>query len=1485
MPEPRRRVRKTAKKPSAKRVAKKAAKRSVKKAPAKRVVKKSPAKRVVKKSPAKKVAKKSPAKKVAVKSAPRVTPSAPHSEATAHRLDPADLEFDIGALRDRVVRPWQPTAMRLPLDNIADRLRDLPHRDLLDQLRPSDPFGHLDDDLPLLLLPIQVETKFVLDDGPPVLRIRIYPDQTHVHGDSPEPTEAEIEAAVEFWEKWLGTKRRVDRRAAFGELARALGQGRAGHVARLLRPKETSRGLEFPKVEPRKEPERSSPVLLPSRWRAIGYQYGQVLFDAESNPIDPTLTTGINPDDNSFVVGDSGLAIDPEVAWMFDYDRAVDQGMAITVPLADLPQFATPENGTITTLFVIGVRDASDPEAEASQLAELLEMHERSTGAAFVPQGTPTNNTAFVESGWTRTERENAELAEREIDGVKGSSGDNADLLASAFGLTSPDSLRRLSHGDDRERQHVKSMNSVLFETVWGTYLRNLLSRDDLAFPPATITALRIWFIQQVTGGAPLPSLRIGEQPYGVLPVRVPGDGGTATRFENVERIVDHLKWQWHHSVPRVPTLDPNDIDIGGVGDPDQQIPAVLSSHPNPARLFTRRFYDDDDDFWSSLSPNKLYSAALQVMPQVHEQLFMLAFTTPTGGWESIDEQAAWWEAMHDVVDDDQYMSNSEKADAHDVIDGLLVSLEASERRQRPLRDLDVPTFEGILGRDQTNLLMGRFVSEVHEWLPEHLIELPDAPEGQRSADYLAEFATRVDMGAASVIQWDDRPPMLFQLIDKSFELTKVLPNAKHHFNTLAGLEPQTLDLLMRQTIGLGTHRLDAWMTSLASSHLNAMRTERPTGIQIGAFGWVRNLSPSAGRASNGFLHAPSLAHATTGAVLRSAWHAHGTDAATSSAAVNANSKRIRQAQWILDGVRNGQGLGELLGYRFERSLHDHPRRLDDQIRDIRLLVIGLADDTDATEDEPVDGLALLDAWRDGQLDSYLDGLASNDLKEPMEGELRQLERTFDAVSDVGLFESTHQLIQGNLDRARAVNESINLGTQAPPELRAPRTQRDGTSIEHRLLLLLNPDAKPAATGWSRGLRDVIAPAVEAWLREILPAPSEVGLSAIGLDRHDDVLGLTLDDLGLSALDAVFLSSPDPTRLTTSLAQLLRARHELPDDVELRPDERLDRPWSVEEFQLLAGELRAVLDVGRAADGRDMRPGYDAGEAGLDLSSVVGAVDEVWKKFAEAVGRGSSIPDPDTVRRFGVAVTGRPDQSGALIERARAARAENGGPTLEGQRRRAATLFGGAVPIMPTFTWSAGPSGGALTFDDQLAADSERLEWLEAVGSVRGDVGRLTAADLLADIGGSGRLRVQIGQDRVEQGDRWAALEAPTPESGGRTCAAAVVSSDPPAPGKRACGLMIDQWSERIPRSDQVTGVAFHYDAPSNKPAQAWILAMPPEGVGWSVEAVTSSLFHALGWAEFRMVAPEDLGDYGQAIPTAYANGVLSKFPAAEVDG
>ena len=72
-----------------------------------------------------------------------------------------------------------------------------------------------------------------------------------------------------------------------------------------------------------------------------------------------------------------------------------------------------------------------------------------------------------------------------------------------------------------------------------------------------------------------------------------------------------------------------------------------------------------------------------------------------------------------------------------------------------------------------------------------------------------------------------------------------------------------------------------------------------------------------------GYTHAPSLAQAATVAVLRSGHLSHANGSATDVLAIDLSSERVRLAEWLLDGVREGQPVGALLGYRFERRLHE----------------------------------------------------------------------------------------------------------------------------------------------------------------------------------------------------------------------------------------------------------------------------------------------------------------------------------------------------------------------------------------------------------------------------------------------------------------------------------------------------------------------------------------------------------------------------------
>ena len=355
--------------------------------------------------------------------------------------------------------------------------------------------------------------------------------------------------------------------------------------------------------------------------------------------------------------------------------------------------------------------------------------------------------------------------------------------------------------------------------------------------------------------------------------------------------------------------------------------------------------------------------------------------------------------------------------------------------------------------------------------------------------------------------------------------------NLAHSISLLAGLTPEELELRLTESLGLAMHRLDAWITAYAEQQVDTLRRKTPTGIQIGGYGWVENLRPdTAGTLqSQGYIHAPSMTHAAAAAVLRSGYSAYSDGTDTSPLSVDLRSDRVRVANWMMDGVRQGQRINDLLGYRFERFLHDH--RLDIWIAPVREAVAthGTTELSGSSSVVTVDGLALLELWDEGagplgdviQIPVDEDETIVHTFDEIVPA-LEQLVRVTDAMADLALAESVHALVQGDYERASAVQHAAALGDVPPPEVRSILTPNSGMTITHRLVLL------PQGTGsaWRYGtlsIRNQLEPKLEAWVSAILGAPDTIRCEVRG-GPDDPVEIFSLDGLPLSALDALYLA-------------------------------------------------------------------------------------------------------------------------------------------------------------------------------------------------------------------------------------------------------------------------------------------------------------------------------------------------------------------------
>ena len=225
-------------------------------------------------------------------------------------------------------------------------------------------FAALDAALPVLLLPVRLETRFEPQVNPVELRIRAYPDVIHTDALTRDLSANEITIGQQYWRAVWGAPTDVPtREAAFRSVNRHLGARRGGWAVRSLTPTNLQARVNtlasgrptgqarptFPTVTTAAYPVTPGARLLPSRWVAVGYRGGAEVFRVPGLRIPATLSTG--PDHTAEASWSEG-EVDPGMKWMTDYAEALTKGMAITVSLTGAAAAAAEG---LDGLLVVGV--------------------------------------------------------------------------------------------------------------------------------------------------------------------------------------------------------------------------------------------------------------------------------------------------------------------------------------------------------------------------------------------------------------------------------------------------------------------------------------------------------------------------------------------------------------------------------------------------------------------------------------------------------------------------------------------------------------------------------------------------------------------------------------------------------------------------------------------------------------------------------------------------------------------------------------------------------------------------------------------------------------------------------------------------------------------------------------------------------------------------------------------------------------------------
>ena len=1018
--------------------------------------------------------------------------------------------------------------------------------------------ARLDSSQPIVLMPVRLETRFVAyaqasprSKPSPQLLVRIYPDEICADSHEPELSAAEQTAGQAYW---AAAQPGGEQLAAWQVLLQTYPAERAAWIVRASAPATAN---STPPIS--KPPGWSRAVearLLPDRYVVIATR-GAVTRQATGAPIVDPLALSVGPDslssDQAPIGPDGTLLLDDAVRWTVDFDAAVASGMAIRLPIGgDDLQLG------FDRVIVIGVKTSLDEIASSAQLAALFDAQHYTSGLAFLRQGTPTSNAAGTPAAFPPADQ-NGQQSFAVERGAALDTGSEcaAQMMTAALGLPAG-TFTHVAGADLSELIPARQMNRALYSSTLGYFLDQILS--PLIGSDAVNEVGQI-FSQWVVPRGMVPAFRIGRVPYGVLPAtsvaRWQDDAGASPVQQRLAQLLRQLRPIWVVAASQAP-------HVGRSSDPDQDLLDVLSMDASARQVRVRRVVGNGT--WLNL---------------------LSLFNFPDAQWDAIHKSlgaamlsaAGIGGAAHPRVLDMNFSS------ASNLYVGALVDTETSSEttflgardylswiRTATIDQLRLQSLPASFPASVKQVLLYRFLrhgalAEYHWWGNQLLAQYSTTAIAAWSEPELVKLVPGTE---AVQTPWERlQSPVslpsvgtidLAAFFDGDFELQiRALTGVgdfRDALGVLAALTTAELERLFTESLDSVSHRLDAWISSLANRRLMRLRQDRkqPMGCFVGAYGWVENLRPqtsaqvmmpdgtSAHTAQGGYVHSPSMAHAMTAAVLRNAYLTH-LDEGETPYSIDLSSAQVRMGRFILDSVRNGQPVGAVLGYLIERGLHEvHGELLIDPIRQVAPLVANQLSDEASDPVETVaarnvvDGLALRNRWKAGTLfgaGGLLPTIAHRDL---LEQELGKLDRNVDGVADLLLAELVHQVVIGSTAGSGAGLDALAQGVR-PPDPAVSRGVTGGVTLTHRLAIVLGQTPPPPAPGWPAAptSRAACEPRLDAWVGKLLGDPHQVRCRVQYSDGAAmQTIVVTMDQLQLCPLDWLALANSVSTSPSAS---------------------------------------------------------------------------------------------------------------------------------------------------------------------------------------------------------------------------------------------------------------------------------------------------------------------------------------------------------------
>jgi hypothetical protein len=1378
----------------------------------------------------------------------------------------------------------------------------------------------LDARMPLALLPVRLETRYRDAE----LLVRIYPDEIHIDAHDAAVSDVEREAWSRFRKAIEATRDLPPMRDAWRQLARDVGVARAAYLA------------THPRLDgvPSRPPGYARPPragLLPERFVVHVWldDPQQTPLRAEGRQVREPLA--LAPDPTSPGAAGEG-SLDDGCRWMTEFAAAEAAGMALRVSLPD-------SRAQVARLVVLGVRSSADPTTTADDWEAHLRGQHAAGGLSLPPPGSATNalpgerplfsarpdpdalytrELDFAERSGSADPRprriphylqERYDSASRRWEITDYDRGAPAVRVAEALGL-SPQIFGWLDGAVDP----TLKAEPLMLELLRGAFEPGLREAFGGEIPLPIAMGFDLLANRSALG--PYPTVMVRSQPYGVLPLaleragasgdpdwdklwagatalrslfvsaseQTPRIGGT-TPFDPVARMIELLQTEGIAIAADIRLLLSDALAVHTYATATGTLGAQLQQRREQAHALYESL-GGDRTAAPPLTERILLAETGPALP-----LVMPADPGPAERPEYylslLAENLSPSELLTTTLSD-----FTPRATLFHVARIALLEAAADDTRRIMLNEGVATEADFAAPNGRYARLLDRLLSPA----PAALV----AP-GQR--------ATLGDLLA------DRRNPI--GLIHQRYDVLR----------RLAALEPAQLEWLFGAGLGLYANRLDALYTARAAQRLSQLRSDNllgagpdgfVRGVHLGAFGWVGAI-PRAGTGRNaGYVLAPSAQHAVAAGVLLSADHARRIDRSGSlrvdDYAVELSSRRTRDAVAVLDGLREGQAMPALLGYRIERTLTQAGGTAPALIARLRGIAStaarpigagGMPLPDDAAE-AVCDGLSLVrrataeltvapDLARLGptlQQPRPLDTAQTRTLLAALEA----ARDAIDATADVLLAESVFQLSNGNPSRAGGATDILSGAVPPPDRLDVLHPPERGIALNHRLLLAFDPQ-RPLREGWMSGSpRGLADPDLESWMSHLLPLPAAILIRLLDRDGTPNGKVFTLQELlahmpadepPLGPLDLVHAGA-EPERIARGPleARLRVACAALTGDDNARFDGERDPSWgpetsSLQEAVSIAASARAVLGHGRALQTDDVPGTATVDETDLEIrrAAVLDAALTARERFDDA----RSDPAARPIARRWADAFGLPSTADDAAGWTQAARelgnridvAEGSDPL----RERIAALFD-SQPVLPRLN---GADGDWLKrFHAGLAGGSELRAFAARAGRVRPAIAAMNTLETLSmrREDPAGLHSLAASQTPYAPGDTWVGARGVPPR--GRTSfvawrlrksGALENTSDP------LCGLLLDRWSEVVPSAETDAAVAFHVDAPTTAAPNAILLCVPEPGLeAWTEGDVLAHMLEALELAKLRTVQPQALGGVAQFAPLALVDNRRHQF-------